>query len=344
MKKLTLEEREHLEDLLRRSKDVLERNRLCVILGYDEGITKISLAKTLRISPHTVDAYLREYKSKNKTSNKPRGGSDSKLCDEQKLTLLRHLQETTYLKVQAICAYVTKAFGIHYTRTGMRDWLIREGFVYKRPQKVPAKLDLEKQRAFITHYRALKDSLKADEEIYFVDAAHPEYQSQSICGWIRKGEKKTLQTTAKQTRMHIAGALSLDGMKIFTQEYKTINELAMLDFFLKLQEQSKSRVIHVILDNATAHKNQLIRTAFAHSKIKFHYLPSYSPNLNPIERLWKLMRECVHYNRYYDSFTQFCSHTREFLHNTIPNMTQVLKQRINDQFQIIKLNPINLGV
>lgn len=39
--------------------------------------------------------------------------------------------------------------------------------------------------------------------------------------------------------------------------------------------------------------------------IKVHYLPAYSPNLNPIERLWKSTHEKVTYNRYYEDFANF---------------------------------------
>ena len=36
-----------------------------------------------------------------------------------------------------------------------------------------------------------------------------------------------------------------------------------------------------------------------------HFLPSYSPNLNPIERLWKFMYERILYNKYYEKFSEF---------------------------------------
>lgn len=90
----------------------------------------------------------------------------------------------------------------------MNAWLTEHGFVYKRPQKIPGKLNPEEQQRFIEKYEQLKDSLKESEEIYFIDAVHPEHQSQAVCRWIRKGEQKTLQTSGKQLRLHFAGALS----------------------------------------------------------------------------------------------------------------------------------------
>ena len=89
-----------------------------------------------------------------------------------------------------------------------------------------------------------------------MDAMHPEYQSQAVCGWIKKGECKTLQTTGKQKRLHFTGALNLMKMKVFIREYETIDADAMIDFFKQLEEDSSAQAIHIILDNARAHKNQ----------------------------------------------------------------------------------------
>jgi len=344
MKKLTPNQRTDLEHRLKRPKDYSERNRICVILGYDEGISTQDLAKTLRISLFTVQEYLRQYDSQDKTGSSPRGGSESKLSEDQTGSLLKHLCEKTYLKVKGIIAYVHDQYGIRYSRSGMTDWLIEHGFTYKRPKKIPGKLDPEKQRVFIEQYAALKETLKSDEEIYFIDAVHPEHQSQAVCGWIKKGVQKTLQTSGKQLRLHFAGALCLTGMKIFAEEYKTVDADAMLDFFKKLEEQTKARVIHVILDNARSNKNKKLEEFLTSSKIKVHYLPPYSPNLNPIERLWKILRENTVYNRYYETSVTFFQAIRGFFLEEIPKLTDVLKCRINDKFQVVDLNPIRLAV
>lgn len=344
MKKLTPVQRADLEYKLRRPKDYSERNRLCVILGHDEGISGQDLAKTLRISLFTVQEYLREYDSQDKTGSSPRGGRESKLSQDQTKSLLEHLLEKTYLKVKGIIAYVQDQYGIKYSRSGMTDWLIQQGFTYKRPKKVPGKLDPEKQRVFIEEYAILKDSLNPDEEIYFIDAVHPEHQSQAVCGWIKKGVQKTLQTSGKQLRLHFAGALCLTGMKIFAEEYETVDADAMVDFFKKLESQTEARVIHVILDNARSNKNKKLEEFLQSSRIKIHYLPPYSPNLNPIERLWKVMRENTVYNRYYETSVRFFQAIRGFFQEEIPKLTDVLKCRINDVFQVIELNPIKIAV
>jgi len=187
MIKLTQIQKKGLEGKLKKAREACERNRLCVILGHDEGLTIAQLAKAFPLSHATICNYLKDYKDEEKTQNEPRGGRESKLNQEQSQELIKHLWETTYLKTIQICAYVKEKYGITYSRSGMTAWLKDQEFVYKRPKRVPGKLDPEKQEKFIKEYKDLKSNLKVDEEIYFIDAVHPEHQSQVICGWIKKG-------------------------------------------------------------------------------------------------------------------------------------------------------------
>jgi transposase len=340
MRCLTTPERIELEACLRSSKDLSEWKRLFVILSYDEGQSIEELSKQTRLSIWTVELYLKDYSSRNKTKNDPRGGSEPKLTDEQSSELERHLTTITYLKVKQIIAYVEKTFQISYSRSGMNTWLKERGFTYKRPQKVPGKADPTRQEEFAENYKKLKDSLPADEEIYFIDAMHPDYQTQAMFGWIKKGDCKTLQTTGKQNRLHFMGAVKLDGMKIVVNEYATIDADAMINFLKNIEAQSQAAVIHIIADNARSNKNNKLTEYLKQSRIRLHYLPPYSPNLNPIERLWKILREMILYNRYYETCAECFQAIRGFFTEKIPQITDILCKRITDNFQTIKLNPI----
>ena len=63
--------------------------------------------------------------------------------------------------------------------------------------------------------------------------------------------------------------------------------------------------IHVFCDNAPYYRNKAVTEYLKESKIQLHFLPPYSPNLNPIERLWKWMKERIVYNTYYEHFEDF---------------------------------------
>lgn len=343
LRPLSQQERHDLEAALKRAKDSSEWKRLFILLCYDEGESIEELARLTRLSPWTIENYLKEYSSHNKSKNDPRGGGSSKLTESEAKELEQHLSTNTYLKVKSIVDYVKKTFGKKYSRSGMTEWLVRHGFTFKKPEKVPGKCDPAKQEQFIEQYEKLKSSLGPHDELYFLDAVHPEYQSQAVCGWIKKGESKTLQTTGKQHRLHLVGALNLKSMEVVVREYETIDADAMIRFFKDLESVSSGGEIQVVLDNAAAHKNHKLTEYLKSSRIRLHYLPPYSPNLNPIERLWKIFRETTLYNKYFDTCWDFFAAVREFFAGRVHKMKKVLKRRINDNFQTIKLNPIKLA-
>lgn len=332
-----------LERRARQTKDKHEYARVCVVLARSEGMSPESIAQAHRISVQSVYRYLSEYELETKTSHNSRGGSQSKLSKLQTIELHDHLQKVTYLHVKKVCEYVKAKYQIDYSISGMTFWLKGNGFIYKQPIKVPGRLSPEKQEAFIEAYGTLKANLNEDEDIYFMDAVHPQFQSQAVCGWIKKGEIKTLPTTSDQYRMHFVGAVVLKKMEIFTREYETVNAESVIDFFKHLEESSKATTIHIICDNGPSNKNKKLREYLKTSKIKIHYLPPYSPNLNPIERLWKVLRERKTHNKCYEKFIDFKIAIRGFFIEDIPRIRANLIKRINDDFQRIQLNTILLA-
>ncbi|WP_341753549.1 transposase [Candidatus Tisiphia endosymbiont of Dioctria rufipes] len=73
------------------------------------------------------------------------------------------------------------------------------------------------------------------------------------------------------------------------------------------------------------------------SNLDFYILPPYSPNLNPIERLWKLMHRIVTNNKFYHNFAQFSEAIDRFFGN-IDKYKGNLLTLITDQFQTITFN------
>lgn len=338
---LSAKEKSDLENRARKTRNVHERLRLCVILARSEGMSPDSIAQAHRIAIASVYRYLTEYDELTKTNHDPKGGSESKLNKIQTHELLEHLQIFTYFHAKQICRYVKERYNSTYSVSGITSWLKDHGFTYKEPLKVPGKLDPQRQQDFIESYMSLKTGLGRGEKIYFLDAVHPEFQSQAVSGWIKKGEVKTLPTTNKQFRMHFVGALSLDNMEVFAREYDTIDADSVINFLKDLEKSSCAKSIHIICDNGRSNKNKKINEFLIASKIKIHYLPPYSPNLNPIERLWKVMREKKTYNKCYEKFIDFSEAIRTFFFEEIPEIKEQLGKRINDNFQKITINHIN---
>jgi transposase len=92
--------------------------------------------------------------------------------------------------------------------------------------------------------------------------------------------------------------------------------------------------VHVIWDNASHYSNDKVHTFAKELGIRLHYLPPYSPNINPVERMWKLMHENVRYNKYYEKFSDFSEATLRFF-KSIGRKKNILRERITEHFQIL---------
>ncbi|GHT98005.1 hypothetical protein FACS1894126_3040 [Alphaproteobacteria bacterium] len=181
----------------------------------------------------------------------------------------------------------------------------------------------------------LKKNIKDDEVILFSDAVHPTMATKISSCWIKKGSDKTIGTTASRTRMNIIGALELIKMEVHTKDYKTVNSESMIDFFDFLKEQYPGKKIYLILDNGAYNASLETRKAAKAKGITLVFLPTYSPNLNPIERLWKVMNKYTRNNRFFKTATEFRDCIKSFFKKTWTDIAQSMRSCITDKFQAI---------
>lgn len=178
-----------------------------------------------------------------------------------------------------------------------------------------------------------------DEPILFIDAMHPTQATKVSGGWIKKGHDKAIKTTGSRTRLNIVGAIDLNDLgSAIVNRYEKVNSETMQSFFETIrQKYPPKKTIHLILDGAGYHRAIDLKEKAKELNIELFYLPPYSPNLNPIERLWKVMNEHVRNNQYFSTAKEFRDKIDDFFQNKLPEIGNDLKSRINDNFQI--LNP-----
>ena len=337
---LTNEEKIFLHNQHKIERDKRICDRIKAVLLRDKGWTWMQISEALLLSEEALRLHLKEYQASKKL--KPEnGGSKEKLSLKQSKALIEHLQNHTYLYTKDIAAYVKSTFGIFYSVSGMCYWLKRNQFSYKKPSLVPGKANKEIQEEWISAYSKLKYELKEDETICFIDGVHPTHNTQLSCGWIRKGVRKEICSNTGRQRLNISGAVDLIEKKLHFQEDPMLNAEATIAFLNKIEKAYPTKnVIHIFADNARYYKNRAVQNYLNTSKIKLHFLPPYSPNLNPIERFWKWMKERVLYNTYYQEFDDFKQAIFGFLEcvsRLDPSSTlgQVFSSRVRDKFKAI---------
>ena len=103
------------------------------------------------------------------------------------------------------------------------------------------------------------------------------------------------------------GALNAISKKLVTvMNDSYINSDSVKDLLYKLREAHPIGFpIHLILDNAKYQHCEFVENIAKQLNIHLEFLPTYSPNLNLIERLWKFMKKKVLYGKYYELFPSF---------------------------------------
>jgi transposase len=333
---LTEPERAALRSQHRQEKNRRVGDRIKAILLSDKGWSYRQIAEVLLLDEQTVSRHVDEYRDSKKLTIES-GGSESRLDEVQTTLLSAHLERVTYLNVGEICDYVRIAYRVSYSFKGMTSWMHNHGFSYKKPKGTPAKANLEKQEAFIREYEDLMNSTFEDEPILFGDGVHPTMSTKITYGWIKTGTDKLIATTASRTRLNIMGSLNLETMEVIASEHKTLDSDAMQAHFKGLrQHYAQAPKIHLILDNGSYNKSFETKEAAKEYGIVLHYLPPYSPNLNPIERLWKVMNEKARNGVFFESAKEFRRSIMEFFDVTWPKIAMSMTDRINDNFQLLK--------
>jgi transposase len=297
---LTKEQKKELLIELRKEDKRRYADRIRVILLLDKGWTYNKIAEALFLDEGTIANYRRRYKEGGLEGLiiDDYSGRRSFLNEKEQQILSNFLQSKICLSTKEIINFIEKKFGVSYTVSGITDLLHRIGFTYKKAKSVPGKANKEKQKEFIELYR----SLIPEGKIYFSDSTHPYHNPVISYGWIKKGEDYNVLSNSGRYHLNINGAVDIKNLDIVTRTCDWVNADSMCDLLKAIRNKNLSgELIHLIMDNASYNRSAKLTSKALELGINLVYLPPYSPNLNPIERLWKFFKKKVLYNRYYET-------------------------------------------
>ncbi len=319
-----------------RDRHICDRIR-CVLLSAD-GWSSDMIARSQLIHETTVRRHLNDWLNEEKLKSE-NGGSQSHLSEVQTAELIAYLTDNLLPTTAAIINVIEEWWDIRYTVPGLNKWLHKHGFSYRKPVGVPHKFSAEAQQAFVAAYEQLKQDAGNDAPILFIDGVHPTQGTKLAYGWMPAGKgAKQVETSGSRTRLNLMGAINLNALdKTVIREYDTINSHNIARFFIAIRETYPiQQTLHIILDGAGYHRSEQVKDWAYMLNIELYYLPPYSPNLNPIERLWKVMNEQVRNNRYFTCAGQFRQEIHRFFSDILPTLAGVLSHRINDNFHLLK--------
>ena len=224
--------------------------------------------------------------------------------------------------------------GIRRSPTQVRQFLKGLGMKRLKVGHIPAKADPHQQRAFLDEelQPRLEEAGQGKRHVFFVDAAH--FVLQPFLGFLWCFARVFIQAPSGRQRFNVLAALHAISLQVITvtnDSYITAETVATL--LRTLVATFSDLPLTLVLDNARYQHCRLIIELAAELGIELLFLPTYSPNLNLIERLWKFVKKECLYSKYYETFTDFKRAITDCLVDTQTKHKQTLTSLLTLNFQ-----------
>jgi len=188
--------------------------------------------------------------------------------------------------------------GVHVSRETIRRRLHGSKLVYRRPRPI-LKPDPEERQAKLAELRKLLENLPEDETVVWQDEVEIHTNPKIGRMWMFQGHQATVETPGTNKKRYLSGSIHWRTGQVFVTEAapKQGRNGAL---FIKHRDELRRKLrryhkIHVICDNAGNHKSEevILYLWKYEGRIEVHLLPTYSPDLNPIERVWWHLHENI---------------------------------------------------
>lgn len=278
--------------------------RIKALTAYYKGSKLDAVVKCYDISERSLKEWIKKFEKYGLEglNDEERSGRPTKL-PEEKLEELKEIitkQNQRIWVARHVYTLLITTFGVMYSVKYIPQLLGKIGLSYHKAIHDLIKKDSEKRREWIQEKlpKIYRKKIENGWRIFYQDEVG--FQSEGTLGytWGPKGEKTQIPNYGRHGRMNLIGAFEL-GTGVFygvLTSFK-VNAMRFRRFICHLKREMKTDKILLICDNASFHKakwlSQWIETQKAWLQLEF--LPAYSPDFNPIERLWRWMKtEFIH--------------------------------------------------
>lgn len=293
-----------LEKYIKISKTVNEKNRLLSIHLLFLGHPVAEVSEMLFVSDTSVYNWIHRFNTKGLDGllTRHRGVRPRLLSKEDVKERLNVFEEPelvgeVHWTAKKFHCYLQESLQQKLSYTAVLNYLHEQGYAlkYGRSWSKQPEGNKERREKFVSEIKELNEDPKV--KIWYMDEAGFDGDPRPRRGWHKKGKRKKIYRTQKHLRMNVSGICCPDTGEFFALEFPFSDKTTFqcfLDAANKEVKPENSKKEIMVLDNASWHKVKSLDWG----RFQPIFLPPYSPDLNPIERLWAYLKQ-----RFFHSFS-----------------------------------------
>jgi putative transposase len=278
--------------------------RALVLLRLDEGASYREIQRTCHVSSDLIAAVTRQFRTGGVAAVLAPAGSETAVPGWMFLVLV-WLRDFTpralgFFRSRWTCGVLVILLGeqrpVRISPETVRRQPRRQNDVWRRPRPGLGPVD----PAYDQNVRGIQEllrSLPADETAVFQDEGDVHLNPKIGSMWMPRGAQGEVETPGNNVQRHLAGSLVWRTSTLIVSPPGTRRNTAL--FLAHLDDLRRRRrtyrKIHVICNNAAFHKSRAVQKYLQQGghRLELHFLPTYAPETNPIERVWWHLHETI---------------------------------------------------
>ena len=323
--------RRQLEEMLAEAEnkgDLRGAKRIMAILAAAGGHAFSEIASVLRVHGRTVLRWLKTFMLKGPEGLESRKspGRKPKLAKSQKKELGRIIDKGPAAagfhgacwRSPMIQSLIYEKFGVFYAVHYISKLLKNMGFSWQKAKFVPDRQDAAKRKKWLeeTWPEIMRLAAEKDALVLFGDeASFPQWGSLTYT-WGRRGKQPVSKTSGSRKSYKVFGLIEYFSGRFFCKGHEgRLNSESYASFLKEVMKKTRKKHLIVIQDGASYHVSKAMREFFQkHSdRLTVYSLPGYSPDYNPIEKLWKKIKEKEIHLHYFPTFASLVKKVEDAL-------------------------------
>jgi transposase len=268
-----------------------------------EGMSQAEAARVFGVHPNAVNRWVQRYREGGwaglaERRRGRRGGEQAALTVGQQQEVTALVRETTPDQLglsgflwtrEAVAELIARRYGLRLARTTVGAYLRSWGFSPQKPQRRALEQNPAAVRRWLAEeFPAIRArARKEGGVVLWLDEMGVRSDAAAGRSWAPVGRTPVVKRTGKRFRVNMISAISNVGLLRFRLFAGSFTGPVFIDFLRRLVRDLAGRKVHLIVDGHPVHHAKLVGAwVKRHSqRVELHFLPGYSPELNPVELL-----------------------------------------------------------